>query len=267
MIDGHMHLEYGPLTIEYVDEFIQEAVKKKLSAIQILDHTHRFKEFAQLYEPLKKYPKQADWLNNHELKFKDSLADFYALKEKVQQKNLPTKVSFGLEVCFRPGAEELIKEVLKDYQFDFLVGAVHSVADRLYDMAFSKEYLWEVIDTNEIYRCYYENLIKCAESGIFSQIAHPDTIKMFNYYPDYDLTPTYQRFAQILKNKQIKAECNTGCHYRYHHPDLGLSDEFLKILLEAGVEIITASDAHHPEDVGNYIEEANRRIERLQLSK
>ena len=26
-------------------------------------------------------------------------------------------------------------------------------------------------------------------------------------------------------------------------------------------------DAHHPEDVGNYIEEANRRIERLQLSK
>ena len=45
MIDGHMHLEYGPLSVDYVLEFVQEAVKKGLDEIQILDHTHRFKEF------------------------------------------------------------------------------------------------------------------------------------------------------------------------------------------------------------------------------
>ena len=45
MIDGHMHLEYGTLSVEYVLQFVQEAIKKGLNEIQILDHTHRFKEF------------------------------------------------------------------------------------------------------------------------------------------------------------------------------------------------------------------------------
>ena len=28
MIDGHMHLEYGDLSVEYILEFVNEAVKK-----------------------------------------------------------------------------------------------------------------------------------------------------------------------------------------------------------------------------------------------
>lgn len=267
MIDGHIHLEYGPLTVEYVNEFIQEAINKDIKEIQILDHAHRFIEFKELYEPLKKFPKQQEWLNNKQMKFKDSLADFYHLKEEVQKHLLPIKVTFGLEVCYRSGTEELIKDILHDYSFDFLVGAVHAVDDRLYDMPFSKEYLWEVKDVDGIYRYYYQTLIECAKTGIFSQIAHPDTIKLFNYYPNYDLKPTFKTFARILKQYGIKAECNTGCHYRYQHPDLGLSDDFLKILLEEGVEIITTSDAHHPQDVGNYIKEATRRIERFKYEK
>ena len=31
MIDGHMHLEYGELNKEYVLQFVDEAVKKKLT--------------------------------------------------------------------------------------------------------------------------------------------------------------------------------------------------------------------------------------------
>lgn len=44
-IDGHMHLENGPLTKEYVLQFVEEAQKKGIDEIQILDHTHRFIEF------------------------------------------------------------------------------------------------------------------------------------------------------------------------------------------------------------------------------
>ena len=50
MIDGHVHLENGPLTKDYVYEFIDEAIKKGIDELQILDHTHRFKEFAPIYE-------------------------------------------------------------------------------------------------------------------------------------------------------------------------------------------------------------------------
>ena len=55
MIDGHMHLENGPLTKEYVLEFVEEAHKKGIDKIQILDHTHRFIEFEPIYMELKDY--------------------------------------------------------------------------------------------------------------------------------------------------------------------------------------------------------------------
>lgn len=58
MIDGHMHLEYGDLSKEYVLEFVNAAVKKGLKKIQILDHTHRFVEFEPIYEELKEEPLQ-----------------------------------------------------------------------------------------------------------------------------------------------------------------------------------------------------------------
>ena len=42
MIDGHIHLENGPLEKDYVYQIINEAVNKGIDEIQILDHTHRF---------------------------------------------------------------------------------------------------------------------------------------------------------------------------------------------------------------------------------
>ena len=45
-------------------------------------------------------------------------------------------------------------------------------------------------------------------------------------------------------------ENNTGIHYRYHHPDIGLSNPFLQVMKDHHVSMITSSDAHHPEDVG-----------------
>ena len=56
MIDGHVHLERGPLRREYVEEFIEEAQRKGIDELQILDHTHRFREFRDMYEPMKKIP-------------------------------------------------------------------------------------------------------------------------------------------------------------------------------------------------------------------
>ena len=51
---------------------------------------------------------------------------------------------------------------------------------------------------------------------------------------------------KLLVKHHVKGECNTGCYYRYHHPDKGLSKELLDIFKEHHVDIITASDAHKP---------------------
>ena len=253
MIDGHMHLEYGTLSTEYVLEFVNEAIKKGLCEIQILDHTHRFKEFEGIYENLKKFPKQKEWLENKKMKFCSTLEEYQKVIDEVRKMDLPITVKFGLEVCYVPEYEETIKSVLKDTSFDFIVGAIHSIDDILYDMSFSKEYLWDVFDTDHIYQRYYALVFQLVKSGLFTQLAHPDTIKMFNYYPTYDLTSTYVELAKLLNMYHMKAENNTGCYYRYHHKDMGLSDELLDVFKEYGVNMITCSDSHHPSDVGSCI--------------
>ncbi len=265
MIDGHMHLEYGPLTQEYVLQFVNKAIEEGLDEIQILDHTHRFVEFKDMYDALKAYPQQKAWLESGSSKFSDKVSDFVSLMSSIKSMNLPIKILYGLEVCYTPQNEQFIREVLNNYEFDFLVGAIHSVDGILYDMSFSRELLWDKYSADHIYQRYYCLLEEAVSSGLFTQLAHPDTIKLFQIYPEYDLTDTYVELANSLNKYQMKAECNTGCHYRYGHPDIGLSDELLRIFIENDVEIITASDAHHPEDVGKYIKEAQERIDKMRL--
>lgn len=255
MIDGHMHLEFGPLSKEYVMEFIENAKRKGFDAIQILDHTHRFKEFESIYENLKQYPVQKEWLENKEMKFKNSLDEYMRLIQEVKAMDLPIKVTFGLEVCYVPEKETEIRAILSNYKFDFIVGAIHSIDGILYDMKFSKELLWNQFSANHIYQRYYELLFTLIKSDLFTQLAHPDTIKLFQIYPNYDLTSTYYELASLLNKHHMKAENNTGCHYRYNHPDVGLSKQLQQILEAEHVEIITASDAHYPKHVGMCFDE------------
>lgn len=255
MIDGHMHLEYGDLSTEYVLEFVEAAKNKGIDKIQILDHTHRFKEFEPTYLELKDYDVQKVWLENKKMKFKDSLDDYMKVIKEVKAMDLPVEVSFGLEVCYVPKYKEFLKDLLNQYDFDFLVGAIHSIDGILYDMNFSKELLWDKYDVDHIYKRYYELVFDLVKSDLFTQLAHPDTIKLFNYYPSYDLKPTYHELAKLLNKHHMKAENNTGCYYRYAHKDMGLSDELLAIFKEHHVEMITASDAHKPDHVGSCIKE------------
>lgn len=260
-IDGHIHLEKGPLTKDYVLEFVRVAYQKGLDEIQILDHSHRFIEFEPIYEELKRYDAQKQWLETA-TKFKDHLQTFVDLMQEIQAMDLPIKVKYGLEVCYVPLHEAYISQVLSAYHFDFVVGAIHSIDGILYDMPFSKELLWQKYDVNDIYKRYYALVFQLIQSGLFTQLAHPDTIKMFQIYPTVDLVPTYKKLALLLKEYHMQAENNVGCYYRYHHPDLGLNDILLNILLENDVPLIYASDAHIPDDVGTCYLEAYHRMKK-----
>ena len=253
MIDGHVHLEKGPHTKEYVYEFIEEAIKKGIDELQILDHTHRFKEFLPIYDDCRVNKPQIDWF---ERDFKDSIYSYINLIEEIKKEDLPIKVRFGLEVCYQESQEENIRKLVKGaYDWDFLVGSVHFVNNITYDCPWSKDELWNKYNVDDIYKRYYEMLINLVKSDLFTQLGHPDTIKMFNYYPSYDLTDTYNKLAEELNKHHVRPENNTGCYYRYNHKDMGLSDELLSIFKKHNCNLITASDAHYPKDVGSYIKE------------
>ena len=254
MIDGHMHLENGPLTVEYAMKFIEAGIEKGMDTIQILDHTHRFIEWEPIYDGVKAAAfQQKEWLEKKKL---EPLSTYHELIEEIKAMDLPIEVKFGLEVCYVPEYEDKIRELINLYPYDYVIGSIHSIDGLLYDMnAFSREILWDVYDHDYIYKRYYEIMEQMITSDLFTQIGHPDTIKLFNIYPSYDLTPTYIKIAKLAKQHDVYMENNTGCYYRYKHKDMGLSDEFLAILKEYGCKIMTASDAHVPEHVGMYIKE------------
>ncbi|WP_290092084.1 histidinol-phosphatase HisJ family protein [uncultured Dubosiella sp.] len=247
-IDGHVHLENGPLTKEYVWEFVRSAQKQGITTLHILDHTHRFFEFRDMYRGVcQSADVQKQWFEKKQV---NSIREYQALIEEMKKEDFPITVKFGLEVCYSPENEEFLRRALSSYPYDFLVGSVHSIDGLLYDMdAFSKELLWEKQDPSTIYRRYFERLQAAIESDLFTQIGHPDVIKMYNYDPGYDLVPTYQHLAKTAKEHHVKMEDNTGAHYRYHHADVGLNETFRSILQKEGVAIVSASDAHYPKDV------------------
>ena len=175
--------------------------------------------------------------------------------EALKKETFDIDVRFGLEVCYTPETESLLSSILKNYHFDFLIGSVHSVNGYLYDMdAFSKELLWNKNDPSNFYKSYYDAIEKLIQSNLFDQVGHPDVIKLYSIDPGYDLHPTYHHIARLANEYNIKMEDNTKAHYSYHHPDIGLNADFRNILKENNVQIVTASDAHYPNDVGRCFE-------------
>ena len=79
--------------------------------------------------------------------------------------------------------------------------------------------------------------------------AHPDSLKLFGHLPSCSLEPYYKRLAAALAQSGMYAEQNSGI-FRRHGARLGMEPPLLQEMKRIGVRIQTASDAHHPSEVG-----------------
>lgn len=250
MIDGHIHLEQGPYTLEWVDRFVQKAVEMNLREIRLLEHCYRFREFVPMYGSVCAYSDyENEWFHRRSGIY--ALADYLELINRVRSKGYPITIKFGLEICYFKEYENFTADLVKDRGFDFLLGSVHFVDGFAYDL---EAKLWDGLDVDRIYHRYFEETVSLAESRIFDGIGHPDAIKLFGHKPSYTLTDHYEALAQALYRSNMYADQNSGIARRC--PDttaLGMENELLRILKKHQVNIVTSSDAHRPEDVGNRI--------------
>ena len=97
---------------------------------------------------------------------------------------------------------------------------------------------------------YYNLMLRLVKSGLFSGVAHPDSIKCFHHYPVNDLTATYSLLADELNSHGMYAEQSGGLALNYGFEELGMNKTMLNIFKNKNVNIRFASDAHKPEDVG-----------------
>lgn len=256
MVDAHVHLEKGDYCIEWICEFIRYALLRNIDEIYFLEHTHIFKECCNLYDEMSCYNKyQGQW---YRIKYENArpIKEYTDFIEKIKREKFPIKLNFGLEVCYSPEHTKDIERIRESYPFDFLVGSVHFIDG----WAFSHlRQPWKKEDYNleDLYHRYYELMYELVKSNLFSGLAHPNSLQCFGAYPIGNFDQEYNRIALALKECNMYIEENSGLAINYGDTALGMNEKMLEIMMNQGVRILTASDAHVPQNVGKMVKEMN----------
>ena len=140
--------------------------------------------------------------------------------------------------------------LLAEYPFDVLLGSVHWLDEWLFDAygtpAFAAE--WSRRDTDEVFAQYVDAVSDLARSGTVDVLAHVDVIKVAGHVPAR-LDEHEDRLANALAGADVAIELSSAGLRKpvgSTYPSAALLDR----LLGAGLELVTASDAHQADQVG-----------------
>ena len=258
LTDCHVHIERGPYTAAWTTEFVKTAQARGIGTLYLLEHSHRFVEFTPLYTSMCAFsPEQKAWFSRRNAL---RLSEYAAFVECMRALDWPIRLRFGLEICYEPGQEAFIRSLTADGPFDFLTGSVHWVDGFAFD---HHPEWWEGVDVDRTFRRYFALTEQLVASGLFTGLGHPDLIRLYGHAPSFDPSGAYLRIAAALRGADMYAEQNGGAYLRGVAAAPGLQPDFLRVLQEAGVRLLTASDAHRPEDVGAHVAELSGRMECL----
>ena len=131
---------------------------------------------------------------------------------------------------------------------DFVLGSIHFIDQWPFDHPDHREE-FERRDVDQVYEEYYRLIQGIAADGIFDALAHLDLIKIFGYFPQREQSGLMRETLEIMKKSNLAMEASTAGWHKpvaVQYPSI----EILKMAVELGIPITTASDAHHPSHVG-----------------
>ena len=166
-LDYHMHFEKGSYDEAWAEGFFEAAKRRGLDEIGISEHSHTFPEFEALYyhdlilDDSFIGTFQKKWLKSN--KFKYTLDDYFRFMEKLRRRHPSVKT--GIEVC-NFEEQDKVRDILRDYPFDYIIGSVHFLRGWAYDSAEIKAE-WDRHPLEEIYDWYAEEVEKLAASGLY----------------------------------------------------------------------------------------------------
>ena len=163
-------------------------------------------------------------------------------------------VKIGIEVCnFQNQAA--VKKILDAWNFDYIIGSVHFLWGWGYDASKIKAE-WDRRNLRDIYEQYTREVEKLAASKLYDVLGHPFNIRLFKYFPTFDVTPYLERVAAAMQKFNLAVDVNTGTKYRYPVQEISPFADFMKVAAAYHLPIIITSDAHQPEDCGKFNAEA-----------
>ena len=237
IVDYHMHTPLCKHAVGEPEEYAKRAIERGIGEIGFSDHC----PMPVTYDP--------DW--RMEI---GQYAEYIDLVLRCRKAFPQLSVKLGLEADYHPGTEAFVREIIGRYDFDYVIGSVHYLGSWGFDNP-DLAHRFEGKDLHEVYREYYDLVVRLAETRFFDIVGHPDVIKKFGHRPPGDYEPLERRALEAVAKAGMALDVNTS-GLRRPAREIYPSLRMLKAAREMGIGITFGSDAHEPKLVGESFDEA-----------
>jgi len=175
---------------------------------------------------------------------------FQAVQRLKYQYQSRIRVRVGLEIEFSRKNVEQIQDIIRPFAFDALGSSVHFIGGI---NIVSHRAQTGVSDFDFINRCiqYLAEMDRMLEHDYFDIICHLDVVKKFHPRIPVEIIDKFDEILTKIRYKDLTVEVNTS---GMKHPaqEIYPGMDLLKQCRQKGIAITLASDAHHPDNVGQY---------------
>jgi histidinol-phosphatase (PHP family) len=181
------------------------------------------------------------------------------------QDNTKVRLLAGLEVDYFPGQERHLESILKDHDFDFILGSTHYINGVDIGSRNQAEGFFQDRAIRKAADEYYSTWKRAIESNLFDVMAHPDYWRKYLHFYGKnagwgDYGSVVIEALELAAHKGIGIEVNTAgvrAGTGHFYP----IQEFLLAAHEAGLDTVTVgSDSHTAGTLGDHLNEAVKQL-------
>ncbi len=250
VIDSHVHPGFSADATGEMIEFCSEAKKKGIDGICFTTH----------FEP--------DPVRGHReivrcrcgpVRMTDEwVTEYRAAIDECRRRAGDLVVLAGIEVGYDPDCERAIGDFLRQHEFDFVLGALHSLAHVALTSSAELDELRGLFGSWEaaaVVRLYFDQLELLVASRLFDSVAHVDAYRKYLrplFGPEFDaaVASRLPGFLHKLAVTGTVMEVNTSA-LRREMSEPYPADFIRRMAHDFGVRMCTVgSDAHRPADTG-----------------
>lgn len=184
-----------------------------------------------------------------------------SLREKYKNK---ISIKIGLECEYFPDYIHWLKNIIKEYQLDYIIfGNHHFHTDEKFP------YFGRHTDSVDLLKLYEESALEGIESGLFAYLAHPDLF--MRSYPEFDshckLISRHICRAATRMNLPLEYNIAYEKSNELHGVTTIPSPEFWKIAANEGCSAIIGVDAHDNKELETsvYYDRATETLKKLKI--
>ena len=216
-------------------EYVETAIARGVGEIGLTDHIYLY------YQPAA--DRNSEWAMP-ESQYSEHYREMLAVRDQFR-KEIPVRIS--VEADYVEGFEAELRRFLDEYEFDYVLGAVHFMDGWLIDAPENSD-RYRDGNVAEIYRRYYLQMAKAVRTGLFDVMAHLDLPKKFGHPPDGDVSAELDELLDTIEATGTVVEVSTA-GLRKPIGEIYPSPAIITEIAKRNIAIVLSSDAHAPGEI------------------